>query len=319
MNRILITGAFGQLGSEITDELRTKYGESNVVASDISKDHPKAKEGIFEYLDVTDAERLEEIVEKHGITQIYHLAALLSSVGESKPQMAWDINMNGLVNVLEIARKRNLDKVYWPSSIAVFGPDSPKQDTPQNTIMNPTTMYGISKLAGEKLCEYYHAKFGVDVRSIRYPGLIGWKALPGGGTTDYAVDIYHKAVNNEPFECFLAKGTALPMMYMDDAVRGTIELMEAPAEKIKVRTSYNFSAISFTPEEILASIQKIVPELEMTHNPDHRQGIAESWPQSIADDHARKDWGWTPEFDLDRMSEDIIKNLREIYYAQKEA
>ncbi|MCG8474572.1 MAG: NAD-dependent epimerase/dehydratase family protein [Cytophagales bacterium] len=310
MEKILVIGAFGQLGSELTDELRKKFGETNVVASDLRSDHPKASEGIFEQLDVTDAGRLAEIVEKYEITQIYHLAALLSSVGEGNPQLAWRINMDGLVNVLEIAREKKLNKIYWPSSIAVFGPDSPKQHTPQFTVMNPTTIYGISKLAGEQLCAYYHAKFGVDVRSIRYPGLIGWKSMPGGGTTDYAVDIYHKAVEGENYSCFLNEGTALPMMYMDDAIRGTLELMDAPAEQIKVRTSYNFSGISFAPEEILASIQKTIPEFNMSYAPDHRQQIAESWPQSIDDSKAHEDWGWKPEFDLDRMSEDIITNLK---------
>ena len=310
MEKILVIGAFGQLGSELTDGLRKKFGETNVVASDLRSDHPKASEGIFEQLDVTDAGRLAEIVEKYEITQIYHLAALLSSVGEGNPQLAWRINMDGLVNVLEIAREKKLNKIYWPSSIAVFGPDSPKQHTPQFTVMNPTTIYGISKLAGEQLCAYYHAKFGVDVRSIRYPGLIGWKSMPGGGTTDYAVDIYHKAVEGENYSCFLNEGTALPMMYMDDAIRGTLELMDAPAEQIKVRTSYNFSGISFAPEEILASIQKTIPEFNMSYAPDHRQQIAESWPQSIDDSKAHEDWGWKPEFDLDRMSEDIITNLK---------
>ena len=310
MEKILVIGAFGQLGSELTDGLRKKFGETNVVASDLRSDHPKASEGIFEQLDVTDAGRLAEIVEKYEITQIYHLAALLSSVGEGNPQLAWRINMDGLVNVLEIAREKKLNKIYWPSSIAVFGPDSPKQHTPQFTVMNPTTIYGISKLAGEQLCAYYHAKFGVDVRSIRYPGLIGWKSMPGGGTTDYAVDIYHKAVEGENYSCFLNEGTALPMMYMDDAIRGTLELMDAPAEQIKVRTSYDFSGISFAPEEILASIQKTIPEFNMSYAPDHRQQIAESWPQSIDDSKAHEDWGWKPEFDLDRMSEDIITNLK---------
>ncbi|BDD02754.1 NAD-dependent epimerase/dehydratase family protein [Aureibacter tunicatorum] len=312
MNKILVIGAFGQLGSELTLELRKIYGDSNVIASDISENHPLAHEGLFERIDVLDYQRLEEVVDKYEITQIYNLAAILSSVGESKPKLAWDLNMGGLMNVLEIARIKKLDKIYWPSSMAVFGPDTPKANTPQDTVTNPTTMYGISKLAGERLCEYYYNKFGVDVRSIRYPGLIGYKAMPGGGTTDYAVDIYFKAVKGEAFDCFLSKGEPLPMMYMNDAVRGTIELMEAPAKNITIRTSYNMSAMSFDPEEIEASIQRHYPDFKIGYAPDHRQDIAASWPDSIDDQVARRDWAWKEEFDLNAMSDDILLNLAKI-------
>ncbi|BDC97956.1 NAD-dependent epimerase/dehydratase family protein [Persicobacter psychrovividus] len=309
MERVLVIGAFGQLGSELTDELRKLYGEDNVIASDITAARAQAARGPFEQLDILDRARLGEIVEKHKITQIYNLAAILSSIGESKPGVAWNVNMNGLVNVLELAREKGLNKIYWPSSIAVFGPDTPKVMTPQETVMNPSTMYGVNKLAGEKLCQYYFQKFGVDVRSVRYPGLVGYKAMPGGGTTDYAVDIYFKAKQGEEFTCFLDKGTVLPMMYMDDAIRGTIQLMESPAEKVKIRTSYNLAGMSFAPEEIGSSIQKIIPDFKMIYAPDHRQEIAESWPDSIDDQFAQAHWGWKPKFDLDAMSKDILENI----------
>ncbi|GJM59649.1 MULTISPECIES: NAD-dependent epimerase/dehydratase family protein [Persicobacter] len=309
MERVLVIGAFGQLGSELTDELRKLYGEQNVIASDLTVAKAQAERGPFEQLDVLDRERLGQIVEKHKITQIYNLAAILSSIGESKPGIAWNVNMNGLVNVLELAREKNLNKIYWPSSIAVFGPDTPKVMTPQETVMNPTTMYGVNKLAGEKLCQYYFQKFGVDVRSVRYPGLVGYKAMPGGGTTDYAVDIYFKAKQGEEFNCFLDKGTVLPMMYMEDAIRGTIQLMESPAEQVKIRTSYNLAGMSFAPEEIGESIQKIIPDFKMVYKPDHRQAIAESWPDSIDDQFARAHWNWAPKFDLDAMTKDILEHI----------
>lgn len=309
MNKILITGACGQLGSELTAELRRIHGNENVVASDIVEPNPQIGEGPFEELNVMNADRMKQVIEDHNVTTIYHLAALLSANSEKNMDLAWRLNMNGLLNVLKYARDGKLDKIFWPSSIAVFGPDAPKKKTPQNCALNPTTMYGITKVAGEQLCGYFHHKFGVDVRSLRYPGLIGYKSLPGGGTTDYAVDIYHKALAGEPFPCFLEKDAALPMMYMDDAVKATIDLMDAPAEKITVRTSYNVSAISFTPLEIAESIKKEIPGFTYSFEPDYRQEIAASWPDSIDDPEARRDWGWKPAFDLDRMTKEILENL----------
>lgn len=308
MERILVIGACGQLGSELTNELGKLFGNTNVIASDISKPNAAISNFIFEQLDVMDSNRLKEIVEQHAITQVYHLAAILSAKGEENPQWAWNLNMTGLLNVLELAKEKNL-RIYWPSSIAVFGPTTPMANTPQDTIMDPNTVYGISKLAGERWCEYYFEKYGVDVRSLRYPGLIGYKSLPGGGTTDYAVDIYHKALRNEPFECFLSEDTYLPMMYMSDAIKATLDLMQAPADQIKVRSSYNASAISFSPKEIVESIRKLIPEFSATYKPDFRQKIADSWPDSIDDSVARKDWGWAPSYDLDKMTNDILQNL----------
>lgn len=308
MERILVIGACGQLGSELTNELGKLFGNTNVIASDISKPNSAISEFTFEQLDVMNADRLKRIVEEHSITQVYHLAAILSAKGEENPQWAWNLNMTGLLNVLELAKEKNL-RIYWPSSIAVFGPTTPGLNTPQDTIMDPNTVYGISKLAGERWCEYYFEKYGVDVRSLRYPGLIGYKSLPGGGTTDYAVEIYHKALRNEPFECFLSKDTYLPMMYMSDAIKATIDLMQVPAEKVKVRSSYNVSAISFSPAEIVESIQKQIPEFSANYKPDFRQKIADSWPDSIDDSVATSDWGWTPSYDLDKMTKDILENL----------
>lgn len=308
MERILVIGACGQLGSELTNELGKLFGNTNVIASDISKPNAAISNFAFEQLDVMDANRLKEIVEQHAITQVYHLAAILSAKGEENPQWAWNLNMTGLLNVLELAKEKNLS-IYWPSSIAVFGPTTPMANTPQDTIMDPNTVYGISKLAGERWCEYYFEKYGVDVRSIRYPGLIGYKSLPGGGTTDYAVDIYHKALRNEPFECFLSEDTYLPMMYMSDAIKATIDLMQSPAEQVKVRSSYNVSAISLSPKEMVESIKKEIPEFSATYKPDFRQKIADSWPDSIDDSVARKDWGWAPSYDLDKMTNDILQNL----------
>lgn len=304
--KILVTGALGQLGSELVDALRKDYGNENVVASDIRESDTA---GLFEVINVLDRSRIEEVVDKYGITQIYHLAAMLSAKGEEKPAFAWQLNMDSLIHVLEIAKEKNLDKIYWPSSIAVFGPNSPKDNTPQDCIMDPNTVYGISKLAGERLCAYYFEKFGVDARSLRYPGLIGYKALPGGGTTDYAVDIYHKAKTGENFECFLSEDTYLPMMYMEDAINATIQLMKAPKEQIKERTSYNLSSLSFSPKEQAESIQKVYPDFKISYKPDFRQAIADSWPSSIDDSKAREDWGWKYTFDLDAMTKIMIDNL----------
>jgi len=305
--KILVTGALGQLGSELVDALRKDYGNENVIASDI---RDIGSNGLFEIIDVLDREKLEEVVDKYGITQIYHLAAMLSAKGEEIPAFAWKLNMDSLISVLEIAREKNLDKIYWPSSIAVFGPTSPKENTPQDCIMDPNTIYGISKLAGERLCAYYFEKFGVDARSLRYPGLIGYKALPGGGTTDYAVEIYHKAKVGEDFDCFLSENTYLPMMYMEDAINATIKLMKAPKESIKERTSYNLSSLSFSPKEQMESIQKIYPDFKINYKPDFRQAIADSWPSSIDDSKARKDWDWQHQFDLDAMTKIMNNNIK---------
>jgi nucleoside-diphosphate-sugar epimerase len=308
--KILVIGASGQIGVELTLALRKLYGAQNVIASDL-REQNSLLEGTGPYvsLDVMNKEMLHVQVIRQNVTQIYLLAAILSATGEKNPNLAWHLNMQGLLNVLDIAREEKLTKVYWPSSIAVFGPTSPKQNCPQQTIIEPTTVYGISKYAGEFWCNYYFNKFGVDVRSLRYPGLISYKSAPGGGTTDYAVEIYHEALANKSYTSFLEKGTYLPMMYMPDAIRATIELMEAPIEKIKVRTSYNLSAMSFSPEEIAASIQKHIAEFQISYEPDYRQSIANSWPQSIDDSVAREDWGWKPEYDLDRMTADMLQNL----------
>lgn len=307
MHKVLVIGALGQLGSELTDALRTLHGEQNVIASDLRE--PQSYHGLFVPLDVMDKKALEATVEKYEITRIYHLAAILSAKGESNPKLAWDLNMNSLINVLEIARDKDLDRVYWPSSIAVFGPNTPASNTPQHTVMDPNTIYGISKLAGERWCEYYHQKYGVDVRSLRYPGLIGYKAKPGGGTTDYAVDIFYKALEERKYTCFLKKGSYLPMMYMQDAVNATIQLMQADSDQVKIRSSYNISAISFSPEEIADSITKHIPDFEINYEPDFRQDIADSWPNSINDSEARSDWGWNHKYDLSLMTETILQGL----------
>jgi nucleoside-diphosphate-sugar epimerase len=309
--KILVIGASGQIGVELTLALRKIYGEQNVIASDLREQNPLlAGTGPYVSMDVMNKEMLHVQVIRQGVTQIYLLAAILSATGEKNPHLAWHLNMQGLLNVLDIAKEEKLSKVYWPSSIAVFGPTSPKKDCPQQTIIEPTTVYGISKYAGEFWCNYYHMKYGVDVRSLRYPGLISYKSAPGGGTTDYAVEIFHEALEDKSYVSFLNKDTYLPMMYMPDAIRATIELMEAPKEKIRIRTSYNISAMSFSPEEIGAEIKKHIPEFTLSYAPDYRQNIANSWPQSIDDTVARNDWGWKHEFDLDTMTEDMLKNLR---------
>ncbi|OSY88741.1 NAD-dependent epimerase [Tenacibaculum holothuriorum] len=308
---ILIIGACGQIGTELTQKLRTVYGGNNVIASDIRKGSEEMlNEGPFEILDATDKEGILAVIKKYEVTQVYLMAAMLSATAEKHPQKAWDLNMTSLLAVLELAREKHIQKIYWPSSMAAFGPTSPKINTPQQTVMEPSTVYGISKISGEHWCNYYHAKYGVDVRSIRYPGIISWKTLPGGGTTDYAVDIYIDALQKGTYECFLSAKTRLPMMYMNDAVNATIQLMQAPEESIKVRTSYNLAAISFTPEEITAEIQKHIPEFTISYNPDFRQDIADSWPQIIDDTAARDDWKWQHEFDLESMTTEMLTNLR---------
>jgi nucleoside-diphosphate-sugar epimerase len=308
--KILVIGASGQIGVELTLALRKIYGGANVVAADLREENELLKgSGPYVSLDIMNKEMLHVLVLRQNITQIYLLAAILSATGEKNPNLAWHLNMQGLLNVLDIAREENLHKVYWPSSIAVFGPTSPRQNCPQQTVIEPTTVYGISKYAGEFWCNYYFNRYGVDVRSLRYPGLISYKSAPGGGTTDYAVEIYHDALEEKSYECFLNEDTYLPMMYMPDAIRATIELMEAPKEAIQVRTSYNLSGMSFSPKEIAASIQKHIPDFTISYKPDSRQAIADSWPQSIDDSVAREDWNWKPEFDLDAMTEDMLKNL----------
>jgi nucleoside-diphosphate-sugar epimerase len=308
--KILVIGASGQIGVELTLALRKIYGNANVIASDLREENPLLTgTGPYVSMDVMNKEMLHVQVIRQGITQIYLLAAILSATGEKNPNLAWSLNMTSLLNVLDIAREEKLQKVYWPSSIAVFGPTSPKEFCPQQTIIEPTTVYGISKYAGEFWCNYYFQRYGVDVRSLRYPGLISYKSAPGGGTTDYAVEIYHEAIHHKKFTSCLAADTFLPMMYMPDAIRATLELMEAPAKNISVRTSYNISAMSFSPAEVAASIQQHIPDFEITYAPDYRQKIAESWPFSIDDSVARRDWGWEEAYHLDKMTEDMLKNL----------
>lgn len=308
--KILVIGASGQIGVELTLELRRIYGGANVIASDLREENELLKgTGPYVSLDVMNKEMLHVQVIRQNITQIYLLAAILSATGEKNPSLAWNLNMHSLLNVLDIAKEEKLNKVYWPSSIAVFGPTSPKKNCPQHTIIEPSTVYGISKYAGEFWCNYYFHRYGLDVRSMRYPGLISYKSAPGGGTTDYAVEIFYAALEEKKYNCFLKEDTYLPMMYMQDAIRATIELMEADANNISVRTSYNVSGMSFSPEEISAEIKKHVSEFEMTYYPDYRQIIADSWPQSIDDSIAEKDWGWKPEFDLSKMTKHMLKNL----------
>lgn len=308
---ILILGACGQIGTELTQKLRSLYGNEQVIASDIREGGAEMmSSGPFEIIDATSKERILEVIQKYKVTQVYLMAAMLSATAEKYPLKGWDLNMTSLLAVLEIAKEKHIKKVYWPSSMASFGPTSPKINTPQQTIMEPSTVYGISKVAGEHWCNYYHEKYGVDVRSVRYPGIISWKTLPGGGTTDYAVDIYFDALKKGTFECFLSENTRLPMMYMDDAINATIQIMQADADKIKTRTSYNLAAISFTPKEIATEIKKYVTDFEISYKPDFRQAIADSWPQVIDDSHARNDWGWEHKFDLASMTNDIITNLK---------
>jgi nucleoside-diphosphate-sugar epimerase len=311
---ILLIGASGQIGTDLTMKLRAVYGTSHVVASDIKSASTEVMEsGPYEQLDIMDPVRLNEIVLKYKVTQVYLLAALLSATAEKNIELGWALNMRSLSHVLELARHGKIKKVYWPSSIAVFGPSTPSINTPQHTIMDPNTVYGISKQAGERWCEYYYQKFGVDVRSIRYPGLISWKAKPGGGTTDYAVHIFHEAIKYGRYESFLSETTSLPMMYMPDAIRATLELMESPANSIKIRSSYNVAGTSFNPAEIAAVIKQYIPHFEITYKTDERQAIANSWPQSINDSLAREHWNWKHEYDLDNMAEDMMLNLKKKY------
>jgi nucleoside-diphosphate-sugar epimerase len=307
-DKILIIGAGGQIGIELVQELSLLYGSSNVIACDL-KPIAALEVNPFEKLDVLDKDALLNIVKKHSISHVYLLAALLSATGEQNPMFAWKLNMEGLFNVLDLAKEKHISRVYWPSSIAVFGPTTPRINTPQYTVMEPTTVYGISKQAGERWCEWYFHKYGVDVRSLRYPGLIGWKSAPGGGTTDYAVHIFHQALKNKTYECFLSADTALPMMHMEDAIRATIEIMHAPAENIKIRGSYNLAGISFTPEQIAAEIKKHIPDFTITYKTDFRQDIANSWPQSILEEEAGKDWNWKAKFNLSSLVENMLQNL----------
>ncbi|HXS36956.1 MAG TPA: NAD-dependent epimerase/dehydratase family protein [Flavipsychrobacter sp.] len=310
--KILIIGACGQIGVELTLALRKVYGNDNVVATDIREEHPLLKgTGPYTVLNAMDATATHDLVKKESITQIYLLAALLSATGEKDPNRAWDINMKSLLQVLDLGVQEKLTKIYWPSSIAVFGPTTPRQHTPQQTIIEPRTVYGVSKYAGELWCQYYNQRWGLDVRSLRYPGLISWKSEPGGGTTDYAVEIYHEALKNEQYTCFLSEDTYLPMMYMDDAIRGTIELMEASADKVKTRMAYNISAMSFSPKEIAEAIRLHIPDFKISYAPDFRQQIANGWPQSIDDSAARNDWGWRNEFDLNKMTDEMLMHLKQ--------
>ena len=308
---ILVLGASGQIGSELIEKLRTVYGSAHVVASDIRNGSPSLmNSGPFEIIDAKDKEAIFAIVKKYNVTQIYLLAAMLSATGEKFPQKAWDLNMTSLLAVLDLAKDKHINQVFWPSSIAVFGATSPKIHTPQKTIMEPSTVYGISKISGEFWCNYYHEKYGVDVRSLRYPGIISWKTKPGGGTTDYAVDIFFKALEQGSFECFLSEDTCLPMMYMEDAVHATVQIMQVNANQINIRTSYNLSAMNFTPKELASAIHQHLPNFTMTYKPDYRQAIADSWPDSIDDTKAREDWGWSPNYTLSKMTKDILENLQ---------
>lgn len=307
---ILILGACGQIGTELTMELRAKHGAETVIASDIREGTDSLMEnGPFEILDATNYGAIEDVVMHYEIDEVYLMAAMLSATAEKFPMRAWNLNMNSLFNVLNLAKEKKISKIFWPSSIAVFGPNTPKENTPQNVVMEPSTVYGISKQSGERWCEYYFNKFGVDVRSLRYPGLISWKTMPGGGTTDYAVEIYHKALEDGAYNCFLDKDTKLPMMYMPDAIRATISLMESPAEQLKIRSAYNLGSMSFSPQEIAKSIQSHIPNFKISYNPDFRQEIANSWPSSIDDSAAKNDWNWKPQFDLDGTTKEMLENL----------
>jgi nucleoside-diphosphate-sugar epimerase len=309
--KILIIGACGQIGTELTQKLRSIYGTENVIASDIRKMNTDVvNSGPFEVVNALDYNQIQHLVEVHEITDVYLMAALLSATAEKNPAFAWDLNMNSLFHVLNLARAKKIQKVFWPSSIAVFGPTTPKEHTPQYTIMEPTTVYGISKQSGERWCEYYHHVYGVDVRSVRYPGLVSWSSPPGGGTTDYAVAIFHEALSKGSYECFLSSDTKMPMMYMDDAIQATIQIMQAEGDALSIRSSYNLAAMSFTPAELAAEISKQLPDFTISYAPDSRQQIADSWPASIDDSEARRDWGWQPQYDLAQMTVAMLDNLK---------
>lgn len=309
---ILLLGAGGQVGTDLSDTLRENYGTGNVIVSDVRPaDAGMNEKGPYLQIDVLDKTRLAEVFSKYKPTQVYHLAALLSATAEKNPKFGWELNMDGLFNVFDACLEHQVARVFWPSSIAVFGPNTPRENTPQYCVMDPNTVYGISKLAGERYCEYYHKRWGLDVRSVRYPGLIGWKALPGGGTTDYAVDIFHQALKHASYECFLSAETMLPMMYMDDAIKATIDITEAPADQIKIRSSYNIAGMSFTPAQLADAIRKHIPDFQISYVSDPRQAIADSWPDSIDDSHARNDWHWNPACDTDGLVEAMLSNLRQ--------
>ena len=310
MKKILVIGASGQIGTDLTMELRKRFGNENVIASDIKAPSEMVlNSGPYTEINVLDKKGLEEVVDKYAITEIYHLAAILSGNAEKAPKRSWDINMEGLFNVLDVVKDKNLDKVFWPSSIAVFGPSTPRTNTPQDTVMDPNTVYGISKQAGERWCEYYFDKYDVDVRSLRYPGLISYSAEPGGGTTDYAVEIFYDAIKTKKYECFLKDDTALPMMFMEDAIDATIGIMEADKELVKIRSSYNIAGISFDPKTIAAEIKNHIPEFAMTYKPDFRQAIADSWPQSINEKRANEDWNWKAKFGMGEMCNIMLKEV----------
>ncbi|WP_019037363.1 NAD-dependent epimerase/dehydratase family protein [Psychroflexus tropicus] len=312
-SKILIVGACGQIGSELTLALRDIHGNDAVVASDIkSPSSALLSKGPFEVLDATNYDDFKTLVSKHQIDTVYMMAAMLSGTAEKYPEKGWDLNMTSLFNVLNLGKEELISKIFWPSSIAVFGPTTPKVDTPQQTIMEPTTVYGISKQAGERWCAYYNKRYGVDVRSIRYPGLISYKTPPGGGTTDYAIEIFHEALKSKAYTSFLSEDTALPMMYMDDAIHATISIMEAPSDKIKIRSSYNLSGVSFTPEELAQQVKNQIPEFQMNYNPDFRQAIADSWPDSIDDTEARTDWGWTHDFNLEMIVKEMLEGVKSL-------
>ena len=307
---ILITGALGQIGSELAEKLKTIYGKENVIISDIRDPKDVNYDGIYEVIDVLDTDRIKEVIAKHNIKTVYHLAALLSGTAEKNPMFGWKLNMDTLLTFLELAKDKVIDKIFWPSSIGVFGPDTPKDNTPQNTVQTPSTVYGISKLSGEYWCKWYQQNHGVDVRSVRFPGLISWKTPAGGGTTDYAVDIYYKAIEEGKYTSFLKEGTYLPMLYMDDAIDAIVQLMTTDAEKLGEFKSYNLGGLSFAPEHLAAEIQKHIPTFEIGYEPDFRQAIADSWPSSIDDSVAKADWGYEPKFSTEKMTETMLENLR---------
>ena len=311
MGKTIIIGAGGQIGTELTLALRNQYTKDQIIAADIKEHAPELiQDGPYIQLDILNREAVRSYIIDNHIKTVYLLAALLSATAEKNPDFAWKLNMEGLFTILDLAKEGHVKKIFWPSSIAVFGPTTPADNTPQHTVMEPSTVYGISKQAGERWCEYYYNKFGVDVRSIRYPGLISYKSPPGGGTTDYAVDIFYKAKATGKFTCFLSKDTALPMMFMDDAIRATIQLMDAPADRLRIRSAYNLGGISFTPKEIASSIKKHLPAFEITYEPDFRQAIADSWPNSIDDSYAQLDWDWKLGFDMERMTKEMLENIQ---------